>query len=71
MQRLTKTYKMLNNQNSKFYDPFITTADIEVWLNVSNATARRLMKRMKEDLELPKYKRPLRSVARSYFFHDK
>lgn len=51
----------------KFYDPTITITDIEIWMNCSHRTAVRLMGKMKADLELPKYIRPVRSVARRYF----
>lgn len=54
----------------KRYDPTITITDIEVWMNCSHRSAVRLMGRMKADLELPKYIRPVRSVARRYFGLD-
>ena len=55
------------NSNSIYYEEKATVTDIEVWLNVSNRTARRRMAEAKIKLGIPKYEKPTREMLKRYF----
>ena len=55
------------NPESRYYEPTITVAEIENWLNCSYRTACRRMAQMKKDLHIGRYEKPLRTIAKRYF----
>ena len=55
------------NTNSRYYEPKATVNDIEVWLGVSNRTARRRMVEAKAALGIKKYEKPTKEILKQYF----
>lgn len=55
------------HSDSKYYEPTACIADIEVMMNVSHRTAERLMRRMKRELGIGKWRRPTKKQVESYF----